>query len=91
MYLESLNTDSFKTERKKFSTFGREVGNRFVFGLKSSVFSLFLFQRSGTDPSKNGFFFNFCFQDGNIDKIQIKIILILCYNCQNIMECQVYV
>lgn len=69
MYLKSLNTDLVKIDRKKFSTFGREMGNRFLFEPKSSVFSLFLFQRSGTDPLIK-FFFKFYFQDGKIGKIQ---------------------
>ena len=62
MNLESMNTDSVKTDTKKFSTFGCEVGNRFLFGPKSSVFSLFIFQRSGADPSKNVFFLLFIFK-----------------------------
>jgi hypothetical protein len=67
MYLESMNTHSVKTDRKKFLMFGREVANRFLFGPKSSVFSLFIFQWSGTDLSK---VFYFYFQDGKIGKIQ---------------------
>jgi hypothetical protein len=68
----SLNTDSFKSSRKKFLTFGQEVGKRFIFVPKSSVFSLFIFHRSGKDPSKN-FFFIFILKIETLAKFKERI------------------